>query len=743
MLKNKQWVALILTLAMVLTMAGALTSEAAGGKLADIREAPWAQQAVTEMNASEIISGYPDGMFKPYNSVTRLEAIAMLIRVLGLEDQAMMLQNTNVDYKMPANLFWGKGYLIMGVQRGMLDKDYLYQLEPASPANRAEVAVLVYHALKLNSDGSTLTFADNDQIPQGYRDFVSAVVKNNIMTGLPGNVFKPNDEINRAQMAVLLSRIVENNFAGDIVKARRSSGTLSSILPVDSNRWVLTVNGGASKIVVSDCEVILDGKSAGPADLKAGDVVKLVLNKNDQVAFVGASRGNRFPTTNIPGTTYRGKVDSLLQIGGEYWLGITAFDGTQMTRPVTGSVKVREQGDEKEVSSLSKGSYVEIKINDNKIIEINSLGTSTLKGTVTATRSSGLTVRSDGGTATDLEVPGNVTVAKNNSTMTYGDVKEGNRVEVTVLDNKALRIDILSSPNLEGVVREINTSGTYLITIRNDNGDVHDYVVESDAEVIQGGSRLRFDDLRVGDRVKLELNSRNRITYIELAGTGSNKLTGEIRELDTSGTWGITIRDGDGDVRDYVVDSNVEVKRNSSHIRFGDLSRGDRVKLELNSRDQVDYIEVVQDDYNTFSGKVADLGTGDSPWIRIEKSDGSKSRYGIADSYDFYRNSSSMRLRDIVIGSEVEVRVANGKVIRLEVTNDSDINVTGEVTYVNINSKKIQIEQISGNGFSYYLTSDVTLKDSNGRSISLGDVREGWEVKLELENGKVHRLIRQ
>jgi len=404
---------------------------------------------------------------------------------------------------------------------------------------------------------------------------------------------------------------------------------------------------------------------------------------------------------------------------------------------------VRDNGSEKEVSTLSKGDYVEIKVTDNKIIEINALGTSTLKGTVTATRSSGLTVRSDGGTVTDLEVPGDVIVAKNDSTKAYSDVKEGNRVEVTVLDNKALRIDILSAPNSEGVIREISTSGTYLITIRGDNGDLNDYVVESDAEVTQGGSRLRFDDLRVGDQVKLELNSRNRITYIELVGTNSNKLTGDISELDTTGTWGITIRDDDGYIRNYVVDDNVEVKRNDSHIHFYDLIKGDQVKLELNSRDQVDYIEVVVGNSNTYTGTVADLGTGDSPWIKIEKSDGSTKRYSIADSYDFYKNSGSIRLRDIVIGSEVKVQVANSKVIRLDVTNDSDIKVAGEVTTVYTDSKKIRIKQISGNEFSYYLTDDAVLKDSIGRSISLRDVSEGWDVEVELVNGKVSRLTRQ
>lgn len=735
---------MILALAVVMTLAGTLTSEATGSKLADIGEAPWARQAIAEMNASEIISGYPSGVFKPYESATRLQVVAMLIRVLGLEEQAQALATTDVNYKMPADLpAWGRGYLIMGVQRGMLDKDHLDQLGPNAPATRAQVAALTSLALKLSLGGSALTFTDNDQIPQDYRDYVSAVVKNKIMQGLPGNVFKPNDEINRAQMAVLLSRLVENNFAGDEIKSHRLSGTLSTLSSVDSSRWLLSLNSGTNKILTSDSEVFLDGKSAGPADLKAGDTVKLVLAKNDQVIFVNAARGNTSPVPNSPSTAYRGKVDSLLQVGGDYWLGLTALDGTQLTRPVLSSVKVLDQGSEKEVSSLGKGDYVEIKVADNKIIAISSLATSTLTGTVTTVRSSGLSVRSDAGDITDLEVTGDVIVTKNDSVRTFSDIKEGNRVEVSILDNKVLRITILSAPTLEGTIREIITIGTSLITISGGNGDIHDYVVEGDAEVIQNGSRLRFDDLRVGDQIRLELNSRNRISYIEMTGNSSNKLTGEVREVDTTGTWGITLRDDDGNIRDYVVDNNVETKRNGSYLRFEALNIGDYVKLELNSRDQVNYVETVERNSSTFSGTIADLAINGSPWLKINKSDGTNSRYSIADTYDFNKNGSSLRLRDIVIGSEVQVQVAGGKVSRLSVTNDSDIKIVGEVTTINTDIKKIFIQQISGNEFSYYLTDSAILKDDIGRSISLGDVSVGWNVELVLSGGQVSRLTRQ
>ncbi|MDF9407019.1 S-layer homology domain-containing protein [Pelotomaculum isophthalicicum JI] len=748
MLKNKRWSFLILVLTIFTLLAGTLTTEAAGGKLTDI-EGHWAQQAISEMYASEIISGFPGGLFQPDDSVTKLQVVATLIRVLGLEEQAKEKEDDDVDYQLPP-LNWGRGYLIMGVQEGMLDKDYLIQLGPAEPATRAEVAALVYHALKLNEDNSNLTFADSDQIPQTYRSCVAAMVKNKLMQGLPGNVFKPNDQINRGQMAVLLSRILENNFGGSEIQSRRYSGTISSVLSLDQSRWLVSINSGVNKITDPECEVFLDGNASSIADLKVDDKIKFVLNRSDQIAFINAARTNTEASgtntnteTNATATSYKGKVASQLQIGEEYWLGITCSDGTQVTRPVTGGVKVNDSGSQKEVSSLSKGDYVEIKVSGDKIIEINSLTLSTIVGTVTSVRTSGLTLRSDSGTNTDIDVPDNVTVVRDNSTMTYNDVKVDNRIEVTVLDNKAQRIDILSAPNLEGVISELNTTGNYVITIRDDNGYTRDYVVVSDAEVMQNGSRISYDNLRVGDQVRLELNSKNRVTYIEIVGSESNKLTGDIRELDTAGTLGITIRNDDGDTLDYVVESDVEVVRDGSHIKFNVLSIGDRVKLELNSVNRVDYIEVVDEYNSTVNGKIADLITGSSPFIIIEKNDGSKSRYYLADNVTIDRDGESLHLRDMVIGSEVEAQIGNGKAKNIEIINDEDITVSGTVTYVSTSSKKITIKQLSGNEFSYYLRDGASLIDNSSHNISLYDVDEGWDVQLVLVGGKVSRLTQE
>ncbi|OPX90795.1 MAG: hypothetical protein A4E52_00719 [Pelotomaculum sp. PtaB.Bin013] len=97
----------------------------------------------------------------------------------------------------------------------------------------------------------------------------------------------------------------------------------------------------------------------------------------------------------------------------------------------------------------------------------------------------------------------------------------------------------------------------------------------------------------------------------------------------------------------------------------------------------------------------------------------------------------------MVIGSEVEAQIGNGKAKNIEIINDEDITVSGTVTYVSTSSKKITIKQLSGNEFSYYLRDGASLIDNSSHNISLYDVDEGWDVQLVLVGGKVSRLTQE
>ncbi|OPY59259.1 MAG: Endo-1,4-beta-xylanase A precursor [Pelotomaculum sp. PtaU1.Bin035] len=663
--RNKWFFSLLLTLAVIFLNGAVFASEASAARFVDTG-GHWAQQAIAEMSACDVIAGYPGGEFQPDKNVTMLEAVAMLVRVMGMEDQAKVLENENVDYKMPPNLLWGKGYLIMGVQMGMLDKDYLNQLQPGTPATRAEVAVLVFHALNLDPGGGELSFIDSGQIPQEYKACVAAVVNKRIMLGLPGNYFKPSDEINRGQMAVLLARLLENNFS-DPCPERRFNGTLSSI---DLANGILGIqddkHGYVNKKLAIDYDLFLDGKKAEPALLKVGDKVNMILDNNEQIAYVQALRQSA-------AQIFKGMVDSIYISDNEKYLLIIGFDGSRISYPVAEGVGIVDNGSQKDISYLSEGKFVEVKVIDSKITEINFLSTGTIKGRVTDVSSSVLTVRKNSGSKTKLDIPDNVVVMKGGEVKKYSDVEEDNQVEVTVFEDKALKINILSTSELEGIIKELDTSGTYGITIRNDDGERYEYEVDDDVDVYdKNGDDIDFDELDTGDQVVLELDDDDNVTRIEVEDRDDyDEVEGEIEELDTSGTMHITISDNDGSEERYEVDDDVDVyDKNGDDIDFDELDTGDQVTLELDDDDNVTRIEVEdRDDYDEVEGEIEELDTSGTMHITISDNDGNEERYEVDDDVDVYdKNGDDIDFDELDTGDQVTLELDDDdNVTRIEV----------------------------------------------------------------------------
>ncbi|NLJ75915.1 MAG: S-layer homology domain-containing protein [Peptococcaceae bacterium] len=428
---------------LVMVFAGGWTLKAEGSELKDLGEAPWAQKATVEMVACGVVTGYPDAVYKPYNNVTMLEAVTMLVRMLGLEDQAEAAEGLNVNYRMPAGLNWGRGYLITAVNLGILDGNYLYLMQPNSPATRTEVAMLAFHALKLEPAGGALVFSDADQIPGEYRDGVAAVVKKGIMQGYPGNMFKPEDNINRAQMAVLMSNIVELGYADPCPADRRLDGI---VLRADQDSGTVYVEGVGVVRCDPNCGVFRNETGIASGELRLGEAIQLILNENGHAVYINVrSSGDR--------QEYKGVVNSILAINDQYWLGLVCADGTEITLQVAAGVKLDKAGSDMDVSTLNKGEYIEIKVVDNKITTISSLEPSffpadvAVKGIVSDLVTSGsqkmIKIREGIGVRSQYDIARNAIFYKNGIDARLDDISIGAEVKAWINDdNEVIRIEM-------------------------------------------------------------------------------------------------------------------------------------------------------------------------------------------------------------------------------------------------------------------------------------------------------------
>ncbi|OKQ00370.1 S-layer homology domain-containing protein [Paenibacillus sp. P46E] len=92
--------------------------------------------------------------------------------------------------------------LSMGMVKGYLDGTF----RPNHSVTRAEFAVMLMNVLKPQGAGANLTFTDTATIGAWAQSAIAQAVQAGIITGYEDGGFRPNAEITRAEMAVILAK---------------------------------------------------------------------------------------------------------------------------------------------------------------------------------------------------------------------------------------------------------------------------------------------------------------------------------------------------------------------------------------------------------------------------------------------------------------------------------------------------------------------------------------------------------
>lgn len=156
--------------------------------------------AVTYLQLREIINGYTDGTFKPYNTLSRRHAAKLLVQSLDLK-----LPN---GYKMKAtDMKPGQmGYedMLIAEAHGLMGSGG--KLRPEEPLTRAQMAAILVRAFEDYYEKPTknYTFTDANKF-WNYED-INTLAHNNITVANP---FRPEDKVNRSQFALFLERTIK------------------------------------------------------------------------------------------------------------------------------------------------------------------------------------------------------------------------------------------------------------------------------------------------------------------------------------------------------------------------------------------------------------------------------------------------------------------------------------------------------------------------------------------------------
>ncbi|MEF2247338.1 chitobiase/beta-hexosaminidase C-terminal domain-containing protein [Paenibacillus sp. IITD108] len=166
----------------------------------------WSEDFIIRAVAQKLVSGYPDGTFKPNNPVTRAEFTVMLAGALKLDGTGKALPFKDRD-KIGA---WAKRAVALAVQEEIVSGYEDGSFRPDARITRTEMALMIAKALKLSLEYDVPTgFADNRDIPKWAKGAVEAIRKLGIVSGRGNNYFTPNDTATRAEAVVMLLRMLE------------------------------------------------------------------------------------------------------------------------------------------------------------------------------------------------------------------------------------------------------------------------------------------------------------------------------------------------------------------------------------------------------------------------------------------------------------------------------------------------------------------------------------------------------
>lgn len=174
-------------------------------------EAHWAEAAIQRGIELGITSGYPDGSFGPDHSITRVEFIAMLLRMLdwSISD---ITEDASIEPSDRQSIpVWGWPYVRAALRSDVVNGYSDGTFRPEQSITRAEMMVLLTRALDLPSaDTSELKeFSDYPDIPAWAQEAMASVVEAGYIQGRVARQLAPTETATRAEVVTILVRVYD------------------------------------------------------------------------------------------------------------------------------------------------------------------------------------------------------------------------------------------------------------------------------------------------------------------------------------------------------------------------------------------------------------------------------------------------------------------------------------------------------------------------------------------------------
>lgn len=243
-------------------------------------EEHWAQQDITLLTAKGLIGGYPDGSFRPERGVTRAEFARMLISALNMEESAWALEGGSQLFRDVPLTHWARVYIQLAWELGIVAgyKDGTFR--PDQAINRAEMAAILLRAMRnVGSGEGEVSFSD--ELPDWAEESIILAAKLGLVSGFADGTFRPLEPVTRSQAVAFLNRLLEARGA-----QYELYGTVSSLEP---GTVTLELEGRQVQLpLAEDASIVYQNRWLGVQEAAARLPLTgyLAFNPDNKIAFV-------------------------------------------------------------------------------------------------------------------------------------------------------------------------------------------------------------------------------------------------------------------------------------------------------------------------------------------------------------------------------------------------------------------------------------------------------------------------
>ena len=340
---KKSILAVAAAAAMAISSVGTVPAYAAS-VFADINNLPWAGAAtyIEEAYNQGLMAGYVENgkrYCKAKNNVTYNEAVQLMYSIMssykGTTVSSSVVSkwtNTMATNNIPS---WAYNAVAYALENSILSKNdlriFMANASTQNNARREDVAVIFGKALATVyslSSNPTISYGDSSSVSTTSVPYLELLNRLNIMVGDSNNKFNPKAAINRAEMAVLVSKTyntLKGNGSsttnpGQTGQVVQYSGTIKSKTST-AGGYSISVSGKTNGVSITytfttnSATTVISGSSTTTVDkLKTGDAIVAVCNGSVASTILLTASGSSTTAAETKSGTISGMTSSTISI---------------------------------------------------------------------------------------------------------------------------------------------------------------------------------------------------------------------------------------------------------------------------------------------------------------------------------------------------------------------------------------------------------------------------------------------